>query len=186
MSLSWLLHHPTCFGVWRRGSWSPQRLQPQVFSRWAPGELQTPGFGGDTLLLCLNTSCFLCLFVFLVWFPVLFISQLVLPCLFCVSCVFLQVTLLLSTGRLMSFVPRNLLYLGGRERFDTRLHAAVQGEHDQFVERVKSFLLDPKASQWPLRRNLGHRRLTPSSAGLVCYALFLFFIVNATLSLPGN
>lgn len=70
----------------------------QVGPRWAPDSW----VHRVILLLCLITSCFLCLFVFLDWFPVLLISQLVLPCLFCVSCVFLQVTLLLSTGRLMS------------------------------------------------------------------------------------
>lgn len=108
-------------GCGGEGAGTHKRLQPQVFGRWAPGELQPPGFSRDTLLFCLITSCFLCLFVFLVWFPVLFISQLVLPCLFCVSCVFLQITLLLSTGRLMSFVPHNLLYRGGREWLDTGL-----------------------------------------------------------------
>lgn len=113
-------------GCGGEGAGTHKRLQPQVCSRWAPGELQTPGFSRDTLLLCLITNCSLCLFVFLVWFPVLFISQLVLPCLFCVSCVFLQVTSLLSTGRLTSFVPRNLLYSGGREWLDICLHVGVQ------------------------------------------------------------
>lgn len=100
----------------------------QLFSRWAPGEHQTSRFGRVTLLLCLITSCFLCLFIFLVWFPVLFISQLALPCLFCVSCVFLQATSLLSTERLMSFVPCNLLYSGGRELLDTGLVYKGEGQ----------------------------------------------------------
>lgn len=143
MQLSRLLHHPTHFRVWRRASWDPQKaLAPaaslHLLSRWAPGERQTPGFSRDTLILCLITSCFLCLFVFLVWFPVLFIRSLVLPCLFCVSRVFLQVTSLLSTGKLMPFVPRNLLYGGGGELLDTCLHVWCTrgkvidspGEHD--------------------------------------------------------
>lgn len=60
------------------------------------------------------------------------------------------------------------------------------GEYNQFLEMVKSCLLDPKSSKWYLKRNLGDGRLTLSSASLVCYALFLFLIVNATLSLPGK
>lgn len=152
MQLSWLLHHPTRFRVWRRGSGDPQKASApaasfHLFSRWAPGERQTLGFSRDTLLLCLITSCFLCLFVFLVWFPVLFISQLVLPCLFYVSCVFL----LLRTGKLMSFVPHNLLYGGGREQLDRCLHVWCTrekvidspGKYHQFVGMAKSLVKGP-------------------------------------------
>lgn len=89
-----------------------------LLSRWAPGVRQASGFLRVALLLCLITSRFLCLFVFLVWFPVLFISQpFFLVC--SVSRVFLQVTSLLSTGSLVFFVLRNLLCSGGREISDT-------------------------------------------------------------------
>lgn len=71
------------------------RLPPSPALQVAQGSLSLHPVPGFTRPLCLISSCFLCLFVLLVWFPVLSISHLVFPCLF--SCEFLLVALHLSS-----------------------------------------------------------------------------------------
>lgn len=79
--LSWLLHHPTCFRVWRRGSWDPQKISLHLFSRWDTGECQTLGFGSVSLLFVWSpVAFFACLFFWLGFQSCSLVSSFFLVC----------------------------------------------------------------------------------------------------------
>lgn len=127
-------------------------------SAGGPGEAMLLG-PGLTVSLCLITSCFLCLFVLLVWVPVLSISHLDFPCLF--SCEFLLAAFCLSAGKATSFVPPNLLRGSVWMLLDT---CVCFGVHDTMLQSSRERRMGLQ-EQWPTpwERSSSHTHPGPLS-----------------------